>query len=339
MAKKRVFVSFDFDSDKVLKYFIIGQVHPMLQPLLKPIFAMLVSTVAVFASAQVQARYADAVIPRSEAPAVTPRYAPSVPLRGEAPSVPQRVAPMVTDTSVPPGSSKNWSWQRLPATGASTAGIVGGGMRLTSVECAGVTCRNMDHGSTTGDGWTIEATGGFPTTGSNDITATLANVKTQEILSTRSRGSMSNGSFNDRISTGRLPPGDYAVAYQRTETEKILAAVKFTVARATPAAAEKTPAKNTKNAGSPYVGIWYASADLYQASATGTIELTADGRYIRRTNTGTVTGHYQIHGDEIRFDGQLTAWDGGRASINEAVILFAWRDGNTNLQFRFRKAN
>lgn len=28
MAKKRVFVSFDFDNDKVLKDFIIGQAHP-----------------------------------------------------------------------------------------------------------------------------------------------------------------------------------------------------------------------------------------------------------------------------------------------------------------------
>jgi hypothetical protein len=322
----------------------------MKNPSLKAFFVLLITTVPLFVYGQIQPRFAESITARN-APAVQPTE--SVTLRNSpavqpttSPAVTSRQPIQVQDTSVPPGNARDWPWQQLPTTSISTAGIVGGGSRLTNIRCAGVSCRTFDRGGPTGDGWAIATTGGFPTQGSNDITTALGNIDTKEVLWSRQTGSMSDGSFSDIISTGRLAPGDYLVSYRRTSTKQVLGAVTFSVAKNSTKGGASTelassgkelPTKSQPKGSDGFVGVWYANSAFGAMNATGTIELTADGRYIRRAGSVQFSGRYVIQGDEIHFDGQLKAWDGGRASIDESVIRFAWREDGVNMEFRFRK--
>lgn len=294
--------------------------------LMAGLLAASLATAPILSGAQeVQPRFAEPV---------TPRFAPAV-QSTTSPGVTDRRAEQVRDTSVPAGSSHNWTWQQLPSTHATDAGRAAGGSRLTGIRCAGVTCRLIERSGPMGDGWTVAATGGFPTDGPNGIVAALANMDTRETLESRQKGNMADGSFNDFIPTGRLAAGNYLVSYRRISTNRVLGAVMFTVVAESTAAS--SPAAKPSAQSSSYAGIWYANSAFGAQNATGTIELTPDGRYIRRAGSVQFSGRYEVRGDEIQFDGQLKAWNGGHASINDSVIRFAWREGGINMEFRFRK--
>lgn len=294
-------------------------------PLMVCLLAVSLVTVPLLSSAQVQPRFAEPVTAR-HAPVVQPITSPGVePRRTE----------QVQDTSVPEGSTRNWTWQQLPSTHATDAGLAGGGSQLTNIRCAGVTCRLIERGGPVGDGWTVSAAGGFPTDGPNGVVAALASMDTREIIESRQKGNMADGSFSDLIPIGRLAAGNYLVSYRRISTNRVLGAVMFTVVAGQAAVSPQAVKPAVQSGG--FAGIWYANSAFGTQNATGTIELTPDGRYVRRTGSVQFSGRYVVRGDEIRFDGKLKEWDGGRASINDSVIRFAWREGGVNMEFRFRK--
>lgn len=83
-------------------------------------------------------------------------------------------------------------------------------------------------------------------------------------------------------------------------------------------------------------GVFYANSAT--GFSVGTIELFPDGRYVYKAGSVEAKGRYVVSGESIRFDGQLSAWDGGNAEFYGTVIRFAWREDGVNLEYRFRKA-
>lgn len=66
-----------------------------------------------------------------------------------------------------------------------------------------------------------------------------------------------------------------------------------------------------------FVGTWYGTA-----ATVGTIAVEADGSYEFDGHPG---GHWKAGGNQIVFDGNLTAWGGGKATLNGGNLAFSWR--------------
>ena len=75
-------------------------------------------------------------------------------------------------------------------------------------------------------------------------------------------------------------------------------------------------AASVASGGTALAGVWYGIA-----STVGQIELAADGAY--RYN-GEPGGHWRQEGDRVVFDGALSAWNQGVASLKEGVLEFYW---------------
>ncbi|HEY9899797.1 MAG TPA: hypothetical protein V6D00_11495 [Pantanalinema sp.] len=71
---------------------------------------------------------------------------------------------------------------------------------------------------------------------------------------------------------------------------------------------------------SAFVGLWYGTA-----STVGTIDIRPDGTYVYN---GNGNGTYAVNGNIITFTGPLSAWDGGRATLDGGNLVFYWRNKN-----------
>lgn len=208
------------------------------------------------ASAQsVEPRFAEPVQDRSsavqprEAPPVEARQAPAVQPRPAAPAVTVHAAPSVRDTSVRGLAPADWPKQRLADTGVAGPGVARG-LQLRNIECAGVTCRVFEDSA--GD-WVIAVEGGFPGAPLSTLEAVTMNLGERSRVESRTKGVFSDGAFRDSVSTWKLAPGAYAVAYGPASGE-VYAAVRFDVVRH---AAPPAPARGVK----PGAGGGTAAAD------------------------------------------------------------------------------
>jgi hypothetical protein len=186
--------------------------------------------VCAAAAAQIQPRMADAVQPRHAEP-VRPR-SPEVVARPAEP-----VSPRPTDTRADTavvGAVRDWRWQSLADTTLGDG--VGRGTRLANIRCAGVACQVFADSA---GGWVIRAEGGFPRSAGQRLQVLLINAATQKPeVPERGRGVFSDGRFWDQVDTWQLPAGRYAVFYNDTASDRMLAAVRFDLERQAVASAD-----------------------------------------------------------------------------------------------------
>ena len=134
------------------------------------------------------------------------------------------------------------------------------------------------------------------------------------VVAERSGGVAADGRLNMLIGNGQsLEPGRYRYVIAG------VAEGQFTVTSGAKAAAVTPPpaaAAQTASAGS-LVGIWYGIA-----GTPGTLELRTDGTYWLNGRSG---GRYRMSGREVVFDGAVTAWNKGRATLKDGTLEFQWK--------------
>jgi hypothetical protein len=140
---------------------------------------------------------------------------------------------------------------------------------------------------------------------------------TGALVQQRSGGVMSNGSLTALIASAQLlAPGTYRYVISG------IAEGRFRVVSGEVPENQEDAEETGAGASAPapaaagLAGIWYGIA-----STVGQIELAADGSY--RYN-GSPGGHWRQQGNRVVFDGALSAWNGGVASLNDGVLEFRW---------------
>ncbi len=133
-----------------------------------------------------------------------------------------------------------------------------------------------------------------------------------------------NGQLVGSLAAYRLNPGSYRFVI---ESDRAVASGEFEVTsrQRTAAAASAgraasagtaSPARAQPASSSALVGSWYGIA-----STAGMIELRADGSYLHNGRPG---GRWQTVPGGVQFTGRLAAWNGGRATLKDDVLEFAW---------------
>ena len=137
------------------------------------------------------------------------------------------------------------------------------------------------------------------------------------VVGERSSFAGADGSVSILVANGQtLPPGRYRYQIQgiaQGQFEVLTAA-----ATAPPAASPASPALPA--AAGSLAGTWHGIA-----STPGSIELGADGSY--RFN-GRAGGRFQTVPGGLVFDGALSSWNNGRATLKDGVIEFYWKNAD-----------
>ena len=151
------------------------------------------------------------------------------------------------------------------------------------------------------------------------------------VVQQRSGGVMSNGALNALIASAQLlAPGAYRYVISGIAEGRFQVTSGTTKADSGPApTADHQPAPQPAE-GSGLSGVWYGIA-----STVGQIELLADGRYRYNGNPG---GRWRQEGERVVFDGSLSAWNQGIATLKDGVLEFYWtNDEGFNNWFVFQR--
>ena len=137
------------------------------------------------------------------------------------------------------------------------------------------------------------------------------------VVQQRSGGVMSNGGLTALIASAQLlPPGTYRYVVSGIAEGRFRVVSGQVTGTAEAPATAAAGAASDASGGGALAGIWYGIA-----STVGQIELAANGSY--RYN-GSPGGHWRQEGDRVIFDGALSAWNQGVATLKEGVLEFYW---------------
>ena len=140
-------------------------------------------------------------------------------------------------------------------------------------------------------------------------------------LSQQPAGAVIDGRVSVLIANAQsVPPGRYRFVIDEvgqgqfvvTSTES--AAISSSAQSAAQGATIQAPPPAAASNSLP--GVWYGIA-----STPGNLELSADGSYKLNGRAG---GRYRRIGNDVIFDGALSAWNGGHASLKDDVLEFYW---------------
>lgn len=154
---------------------------------------------------------------------VQPRFSPPVEDRSGRVTPPERGTPAPAARTRP----STRALQELGDTEVVRGGVAPG-LQLRNVRCKGVVCRTFED--TAGD-LVIAVEGSFPGTPGSTMAALTIDMKTGNNVESRTKGVFSDGRFRDSISTYKLAPGTYGVAYAPLGVDEFYAGVQFDVVR------------------------------------------------------------------------------------------------------------
>ncbi len=200
---------------------------------------------------------------------------------------------------------------------------------ISNIDCRQVTCVAIE-------GWqegltTLEISGkGFQRWTGQALVFTVfrhvAKERGQPVLE-RKVGVFSDGHLTASIPVFRLPDDVYDFTFHTVaDSSHFMAMGTFTKITGQSQASERTDQSRTQdrepsssNPGGPVgdlAGIWHGIS-----TTVGELRIKPDGAYVLN---GTSSGHVKRNGNSMVFDGPLTAWDNGRATLNRGVIEFYW---------------